>query len=169
VGFGEALRLPLFAGFRSFADAVYASFWGDGWIAGVAGVAWRPAHWNWEWAAIGYWLALPATALLVLGFARAARIAFGPQGPLRAAWSFVLALTFAMGLALLALTLELPYFGQAKAPYLLGLVSPLAVAFALGAEACDRALARAGGAPARDAGRALLTAAGAVFALSYLA
>jgi hypothetical protein len=115
---------------------------------------------------LGYWLALPATALLAVGLGRAAARALA--GPARAAWSLVLALAFAMGVALLDVTLQLPYFGQAKAPYLAGLAAPLAAVFALGAEGMDRALARAGGRPAQAAGRALLALAGGVFALSFV-
>jgi hypothetical protein len=48
-------------------------------------------------------------------------------------------------------------------------VSPLGVVFALGAERCDEALGRLGGGALRHAGRALLTTAGVVFALSFLA
>jgi hypothetical protein len=79
----------------------------------------------------------------------------------------VLALEAALATAMIALTLELPYFGQAKAAYALGLLSPLGVSFALGAETADEALGRLGGEPARVAGRALLTTAGVVFALAF--
>ena len=72
-------------------------------------------------------------------------------------------------LALIALTLDLPYFGQAKASYALGLVGPLAVAFALGVDACDRALAALGGAGAARAGRAFWVTTGAVLWLSMAA
>ncbi len=60
----------------------------------------------------------------------------------RAAWSFVLTLVYALGFALLSISLELPYFGQGRAPYALGLLGPLSVAFALGAATCDDWLAR---------------------------
>jgi hypothetical protein len=170
LGFGESLRLPVFSGFHSFGDALYSSFWGDGWIAGRATAALPPESWSWSWVALGYWLALPASAVLAIGCAQGVRLAFKPlPSARRAAWSFVVTLEAAMGFALVWLTLELPYFGQAKALYVLGLVAPLAVGFALGAEVCDRALAHAGGPLAAAAGRALLTAAGAVFVLSFAA
>lgn len=165
LGFGEALRLPVFSGFRSFADAVYSSFWGDGWAGGRATVAALPP-WDWSWAALGYALALPATAVLLIGVGESVRRAFGP-GPRRAAWSFVLLLEGALAGAFLALTLELPYFGQAKALYLLGLVAPLAVQFALGAQALEAWLARLAGPAAVAAGRAWLTATAVVFLLSF--
>ena len=167
LGFGESLRRPVLAGFHSFADAIYASFWGDGWIAGRASAAFPTEIWNWDLVAVGYWLALPATGVLAWGVARSVRLAFArEEGARRAAWSFLLALEAAVVVAMLALTLDLPYFGQAKAPYLLGLVAPLAVAFALGADACDDALARAGGVVAACAGRAVWLTVGAVLWLS---
>jgi hypothetical protein len=170
LGFGESLRRPVLAGFHSFGDAIYSSFWGDGWIAGRASARFPTEIWNWDFAAIGYWLALPATLVLGWGVARSVRLAFAPEeGARRAAWSFLLALEAAVAFAMIALTLELPYFGQAKAPYLLGLVAPLAVAFALGADACDRALAKFGGANAARAGRALWLTIGAVLWLSMAA
>ncbi|MDJ0866002.1 MAG: glycosyltransferase family 39 protein [Myxococcota bacterium] len=166
LGFGESLQRPVLSGFHSFADALYSSFWGDGWIAGRASAALPPAHIDPDWMALGYWLAIPLSLLLVVGLARALRTALGRgagAGP-RAAWSFLLVLQFAMGYAMLSLTLQLPYFGQAKAPYLLGLVAPLAVVFALGVERADAWLGRLG---AAAAGRALLTTACVVFWLSF--
>ncbi len=170
LGFGESLRHPVLAGFHSFADAIYSSFWGDGWIAGRASAVFPTDAWNWDLVAIGYWLALPATAVLGWGLARCLGLAFAPEeGARRAAWSLLLTLEAAVAFAMIALTLELPYFGQAKAPYLLGLVAPLAVAFALGVDACDRALEGLGGESAARVGRALWLAIGAVFWLSMAA
>src|SRR5690606_28126121 len=136
LGFGESLRRPVLSGFHSFGDAVYSSFWGDGWIAGRASAAFLPEPWDWSWMALGYWLALPATAVLATGIARSARRAWRP-GPARAGWALVVATEAALLYAFVMLTLEVPYFGQAKAPYLLGLVAPLSVQFALGAERCE--------------------------------
>jgi hypothetical protein len=142
LGFGESLRRPVLSGFHSFADAMYSSFWGDGWIAGRASAAYATEIWSWDFVALGYWAALPASAAIALGLARMLRLAFArTEGGRRAAWSFLLATLGALATALVALTLDLPYFGQAKAPYVLGLVPLFAVAFALGAERCDRVLA----------------------------
>ena len=54
-----------------------------------------------------------------------------------------------MGLSILYLTLELPFFAQAKAFYGLSMVGPLSVFFAAGAARCDRALAAPRWLPAR--------------------
>ncbi|RIL02766.1 MAG: hypothetical protein DCC71_16070 [Proteobacteria bacterium] len=169
-GFGESLRRPVLAGFHSFADALYSSFWGDGWIAGRASAAFPTEIWSWDFMAIGYWLALPASVALLWGLARAWRLAFAHgEGSRRAAWSFLLALGGALGFAMIALTLELPYFGQAKAPYLLGLVPVLAIAFALGADASDRALAQRVGPGAAVALRAFWLGTAAVLWLGVAA
>lgn len=155
-GFGESLVRPVLGGFHSFWDALYASFWADGWIAGRASAAFPVEAWNWDFMALGVWLALPATLGLGWGLARMARLAFDPaEGARRAAWSFLLTVVAAVATALAALTLDLPYFGQAKAPYLLGLVPTFAVAFAIGADACDGWLAQRVGDVAAHAARAL--------------
>jgi hypothetical protein len=170
LGFGESLRRPVLAGFHSFGDALYASFWGDGWIAGRASAAFPTEIWSWDFAAIGYWLALPATAAVLVGVASMARRAFDPREcSRRAVWSFLLATAGLLATALVALTLDLPYFGQAKAPYLLGLVPVFAVAFALGADAADRALARRAGARVAELARAVWLAIAAVLWLSMAA
>jgi len=170
LGFGESLRRPVLAGFHSFGDAMYASFWGDGWIAGRASAAFPTEAWSWEFAVIGYWLALPATLAVAIGLGRMLRLAFDPaECGRRAAWSFLLAVAGALATALVALTLDLPYFGQAKAPYVLGLVPILAVAFALGAGWLDVALDRRFGAIPAQVARCYWLGTGAVLWLSLAA
>lgn len=155
-GFGESLVRPVLAGFHSFWDALHASFWADGWIAGRASAAVPVEIWNWDFMGLGVWMALPATAALAVGLVRMARLAFEPaEGARRAAWSFLLTIVAAVATALVALTLDLPYFGQAKAPYLLGLVPTFAVAFALGADGLDAWLARRAGEIAAQGARAV--------------
>lgn len=169
-GFGESLRRPVLSGFHSFGDAMYASFWGDGWIAGRASAAFPTEAWSWGFVALGYWLALPATFVLAIGLVRMAQRAFDPaEHGRRAAWSFLLAVTGAVATALVALTLDLPFFGQAKAPYLLCLVPIFAVAFALGVGWLDRALDRRFGTIAARLARAFWVATGAVLWLSLAA
>ena len=72
-----------------------------------------------------------------------------------------------MGLAFFALTLELPFFAQAKGAYLLMLTGPLALAFGVGFERLDRVLgARFGPAPRSVLHGWLAAFAGALF-LAY--
>jgi hypothetical protein len=165
-GFGEALRRPLFAGFHSLSDAFYSSFWGDGWVAGLSGVEQRPRYWRWDWAAIGYWAAVPVTGVLAWGWIRSLGLALSRGGERRSAWSFLLALQLLTLCAAVAMTMRFPYFGEAKASYLLSLLTPLAVTFALGFERVEQWTERRGGPLATAAVRAGLTSTAAVFWLS---
>jgi hypothetical protein len=150
LGFGSALLRPCFSGFRSYADALYSSLWADGWIGGQESVLLRPMAWDWEWMSAGCLLALPATALLAVGLARALRLAAHDADPGCAAAFRLLVLQIGIvAFALFSLTVRLPYFGQARASYALGLVAPLALLFVLGAERGEALVVRAGGPPAR--------------------
>jgi hypothetical protein len=166
LGFGTALLRPCFAGFRSYADALYSSLWADGWVGGQESVLLRPTAWDWEWMSVGCLLALPATALLAVGLARALRLAASDADPGRAAAFRLLVLQIGIvAFALFSLSVRLPYFGQARASYALGLVAPLALLFVLGAERGDALAVRAGGRPARLVFRAWL---GVLLAVLYL-
>ena len=94
----------------------------------------------------GFWLALPAPLLVLAGCVRIAMAALG-QGPPRRRLALGLLATsgYAVALAFFALTVELPFFGQIKGPYLLMLAAPLALAFGWGFESLDGRL----GMPAR--------------------
>jgi hypothetical protein len=141
--FGEVLVRPFYSGFVSFWDALYSTFWGDGFVAGRAGVRARHLAWNYELMAAGYALALPASGLLGLGFLRCVRAALREREPERRAAFGLLVLSCAvMGFALFYATLVLPYHGQARASYLLALTPVLALLFASGFLGVDRWLAR---------------------------
>jgi hypothetical protein len=130
------------AGFRSFWDSSYSTFWGDGYIGGRVFPADRHGIWSYDFMSIGYWLALPATLLLVAGALRGARLALRDPDPgRRAAFGLCAAAAWGLGLAYLYLTLRLAFFAQAKATYLLALLTPLSVWFALGFRGLDAALA----------------------------
>ena len=166
--FGEALVHPYLAGFHSFWDSVYSTFWGDGFIAGRAVPLQRHTFWDYGFMSAGYWLALPATVLLAGGGIGLLRETLG-EGPARRrlALGFLAATSWAVSLAFLALTVQLPFFAQAKATYLLMLAAPLALAFAAGFAGLDTWLAGRGWIPARVALYGWLAAfAGALF-LSY--
>ena len=157
-GFGEALRHPYLSGFASFWDGVYSTFWGDGFIAGRVFPSERHGAWSYPYMSAGYLLALPLTALLALGIVRALRTALGDASAhRRAAFSFLLTASYAVGFAFLSLTVSLPFFAQAKAPYALCLVPVLAVFFAAGSAWVDDALAAPGRVPLRLAFAGLLT------------
>jgi hypothetical protein len=164
--FGEVLVRPFFSGFVSFWDSLYSTFWGDGFMAGRAGVRVRHLAWNYEFMAASYVLGLPATGLLGFGFLRCARAALREREPeRRAAFGLLVLLSAGMGFALFYVTLVLPYHGQARASYVLAITPALALFFAWGFVGVDRWLAR------REwtAGRVLLFAWwGALLGILYL-
>jgi hypothetical protein len=157
--FGESLQHPYLAGFRSFWDGVYSTFWGDGGIGGRVFPEQRHGFWHYDFVSAAFLLGLPATALLALGALRSLSRAFGdPEPRVRAALSFLLTTCYAVGFSLLVLTASLPYFAQAKGSYALVLAGPLALFFADGAVRVDAWLAARGGVAARAAFAGLLAA-----------
>jgi hypothetical protein len=90
--------------------------------------------------AIGYWLAVPLSALIVLGL-----IAWGrdllrePDARRRGALAVPLVYLAAMGFALVYATFSLPFFGQARATYGLSATPILALGFARGIGLLDTA------------------------------
>jgi hypothetical protein len=148
--FGEALLHPYLAGFHSFWDSIYSTFWGDGFIAGRTDPYRRHDFWDYGFMSAGYWAALPATALLLAGLVLMVREALGAGASRRRlALAFLVTACWAVALAFVTLTFELPFFAQAKAAYFLMLTGPLALAFATAVAALDAALARRGWLAAR--------------------
>lgn len=131
--FGQALSHPFFAGYASFWDGVYSTFWSDGLVAGMARLSTRHDAWRYDFMTLCCWLAFPATILLLAGFVRALRFCLdGSDLPRRLAMSWLLAFLYAAGFALLAITLQLPYYAQAKAFYVLSAMVPLCIVASLG-------------------------------------
>jgi hypothetical protein len=168
--FGEALVHPYLAGFRSFWDALYSTFWGDGFIAGRTDPARRHAFWSYEFMSAGYLAAFPATGVVLAGAVRAMGLAVADPDPRRRlAHAFLLLAAWSVALAFLALTLRLPFFAQAKAAYLLPLAPACALWFALGARSLDALLARRGLEAARAALAGLWTLAAGTLFLAFAA
>ena len=148
--FGEVLVHPFYSGFVSFWDSLYSTLWGDGFVAGRAGVRVRHLAWNYELMAASYVLALPATVLLGFGFLRCALAALRErEAERRAVFGLLVLVCATMGFALFYVTLVLPYHGQARASYLLAITPVLALFFAWGFVGVDRWLARRGWTPLR--------------------
>ena len=127
--FGESLQRPFFAGYTSFADGIYATFWGDSLLSGVSSLAVRHPYWNYDWMIIVPILALPATALLVGGcVGLVARSFRGEDLRQRAALAFVTTTIAFYAFAVLFINIRLPFYAQAKASYALAALAPLAVA-----------------------------------------
>ena len=150
LGFGEALVHPYLSGFHSFWDSVYSTFWGDGFIAGRVDPTQRHELWSYGFMSVGYWLAVPATVLLLFGAVRLGAQILGDGPPRqRLALGFLATSCWAVMLAFATLTLDLPFFTQAKATYLLMLAGPLSLIFALGLRQADAWLDVRGWTPAR--------------------
>jgi hypothetical protein len=156
--FGESLRHPYLAGFVSFADGAYSTFWGDGGVAGRVNPDQRHPFWHHDLVSATYWTGLAGTALLAFGALRWLRRALGDRTAPRerAALSFLLTACYAVAFSLLTLTASLPYFAQAKGSYALCLIAPLALCFADGAARVDALLAARGAHQIRSIFAALL-------------
>jgi hypothetical protein len=136
--FGESLVRPFFSGHASFWDGLYSTLWGDGLLAGRTGWEVRHGRWNYDFMTAGYLLALPATALVVVGMTRCARLAWtGPEPGRRAALGLPLAVTLTLGFMILLVNLGAPGISQVKAFYGLAATSSIVLFFGAGAGALD--------------------------------
>jgi hypothetical protein len=133
LSFGESLRHPIYAGYRSVWDGLYTTMWLDGTLSGkVSGVL---PPWHTEALLAGAWLGLVPLALILLGVARAAgRLRRGAgDGIVLAAGTVGLYLA-----ALLWLSLQVPTYSTLKASYTLGLLPCYGVLAAAGLEVLPR-------------------------------
>jgi hypothetical protein len=141
--FGEGVRHPIFAGFSSFWDGLYSTFWGDGLVAGMQTARTRHGAWNETFMSVGYWLALPATIPIVYGTGRAlgaaTRRGATPDGRTLARM-LLAAVVLALLASSLLLSLRLPFYAQARASYLLAALGPIAILGADGFVALDERL-----------------------------
>ncbi|MBW2274129.1 MAG: glycosyltransferase family 39 protein [Deltaproteobacteria bacterium] len=141
-GFGDVLQRPFFAGFHSFWDGVYSTFWGDGLLAGMIRAETRHPFWRYDYMSLGYWLALPATLLLGAGLVRLAREALTDGDTRRRiALSMLLTTLYVLAFALLLVTFRAPFYSQAKAFYILSAVVPLSLVAGAGLSLVPDALA----------------------------
>jgi hypothetical protein len=126
--FGEALRYPFFSGFSSFWDGVYSTLWGDGLVAGMIDLGTRHGQWRYDYMTLVYWLALPATALMGLGFYRMVRASFeGSDTARRLVYSLLTSVLFLLSFSLFLISIRLPFYAQSRAPYVLAATVPLAI------------------------------------------
>jgi hypothetical protein len=169
LGFGESLRHPFFSGFYSFWDGIYSTFWGDGLVAGMVLASTRHPFWNYDFMTIGYYVALPVSILIALGFARTLERAFRAECPNdRIAYSFMVAILYVLSFSLLLVTFRLPYYAQAKAFYILAAMTPLSLIAATGLAEIPMRLGAKRFFFARNFYYALLGMGAGVIALSYL-
>jgi hypothetical protein len=141
--FGDAITQPWFSGFHSFWDSIYTTLWGDGMLSGAGGAAYAHRQWRYDWMAVVFLLAFPASLFLVAGWIRAMieALRHGTLGQ-RLALSLLVALPPLLLAALVTLNLQHPFWSFGKAFYALFLTPTLAYLGVFGFDALDRALAR---------------------------
>jgi hypothetical protein len=143
LNFSEGFVSPFFSGFHSFWDALYSTFWGDGYVGGRAMIAFRHPYWNYDGMTAVYLVALPASVILLAGAVRALVDALrGEDWELRCALSFLLTAVLATGAAMVSYTLTVPAYSTGKAFFGLHLLAPLAVFAAMGFDGVSRLLGR---------------------------
>jgi Flp pilus assembly protein TadD len=138
--FGHALTEPFYSALYGVPDGLYSSLWGDGLCGGVGAWPHRPP-WNYDLMAAGFLLALPVSAAIGVGLVAAVwQLVRQP----RAEWFLLLGVVGELAVGVCFQLLRYPYYGHARASYLLIGMVP---ACALGAVGLDL-LAR----PSRAAG-----------------
>ena len=132
--FGAALVHPWFSALQSFGDGIYSTLWGDGLVGGAADISWRPP-WNYELMCLGYWLALVPAAGVITG-AILALVKFLRRPS--ADWFLVTGLGFVIALAVVHMSMAVPYYCMVKAFYGLAALVPLCAFGAAGLETLCR-------------------------------
>jgi hypothetical protein len=144
------LRHPFFSLFNSFGDALYSATWGDGAPPSIYHLAERHTFWNYDAMTSGYLLALPATALVGLGFVSVVQQALrGDDARRRTFFTLVATLLFVIAFSVVSLSLRFPFWGALRASYALAAVVPAAMCAGIGATRCDIWLAGRFGTTAR--------------------
>jgi len=134
LSFGAALHYPIYAVFTGVWDALYSSFWLDGFISSSAWAVAAPP-WHFDHMVACALLALPLSAAGIAGALRALR---APRNPMEECLLFA-ALGVAMYVAaIVALYIRLPVFSTVKSSYTLGLAPCYGVLFAYGLDLLPR-------------------------------
>lgn len=138
--FGRVLTEPFFSGLSGIPDGLYSSLWGDGMCGGAGAWPHRPP-WNYDLMAVGFLLALPASAAIAVGLiAAVGQLVRRP----RAEWFLLLGILAGLAGGVIFQTLRYPYYGHARASYLLTGMIPLCALGAVGVDWLAR-LGRAAG------------------------
>jgi hypothetical protein len=130
--FGEVFRQPVYAAFRGFADALYSTFWGDGYniCEHLVTIPELP-HWNYVPLAAGIGFSVAPASMMAVG----AAISFWKSGEKeRWPFTFLLASAGVYFAALVHLFTVVPTFSTVKASYTMGLTPCFAAMAALGSE-----------------------------------
>ena len=132
--FGHALTEPFFSALYGLPDGLYSTLWGDGMCGGVGAWSHRPP-WNYDLMAVGFLLALPLSLAIAIGLVAALwRLVRQP----RAEWFLLLGVGGGLAVGLLFQLLRYPYYGHARASYLLTGMVPLCAFAAVGLDSIAR-------------------------------
>jgi len=122
VSFGRSLSQPVFSAIFGFWDAVYSTFWLDGFLSSIISYKHRPP-WNYRFMLSGALLSLLPAMGILFGFVRAVAMRKGTRpGQLMSA--YCIALFYSV---LLSLYLAVPIYSTAKATYTVGLIPCYAI------------------------------------------
>jgi len=130
----------------------------------------RHPFWRYDYMTLVYPLAVPATALLFVGFVRLVVQSLRDRSiARRLVLTMMTTLPFVLSFSLLLITLRLPFYAQAKAPYVLATALPLALCAAEGLGWLPRRLAETGARPWLALYFGWLATLACVIGLSFLA
>ncbi len=118
LAFGESLVRPVFSGIYRFWDAIYSTFWLDGFLSGLT-PAGGEIPWNWRLMISGAWLGLVPTMAMISG---AAGTVLRPRRQGAGALFFSIAAAAAYFGALFLMATTTPFYSTGKAFYALGLL-----------------------------------------------
>lgn len=122
--FGESLFHPVFSSFHGFWDALYSTFWADGYIS-----AYNRPPWNYPFMMTGVWLSLFPSAALAIGVVAAVRMEAGKR---RRVLLFSAGSVLLFLVAIFYMFITVPFWSSAKASYALGLLPCFALLAAAG-------------------------------------
>ncbi len=132
LAFGESLRHPIYAGLSGFWDALYSTFWLDGFLTGMTDFSTRPPWDFWAMNSLA-WLSLLPMLALCLGAARAVN---GARTDPRLRFAAVCVIAYLLASAWIFL--RVGNYSAVKASYLCGLAPAFGVLAAAGFERLAR-------------------------------
>ncbi len=125
--FGQSLTHPVYAGVRSFGDAVYSTLWLDGFLLGMTNLT----PWNINFMVAGALLALGPSVFMVTSLIRVFQKTVVQY---QNAITFSVVVIAIFYVAMLDLYIKLPAYSTAKGTYTLGLLPCYAILIAAGIE-----------------------------------
>ena len=128
ITFGEALIYPVYSAINGFWDAIFSTFWLDGFLSSRVRYEWRPP-WNYDLMLSGVWLGLLPSAGILLGILMALR---WPGRAVARGQIFAVCCLGVYLIALLYIYLAVPIYTAAKATYTIGLTPCYAILAATG-------------------------------------